>query len=341
MSRISSSKVEFPNPNQACLRHLQIKTYTSKREYLRIVWVDYFCILALMAVTVSIWRGPTFHIDYRIVPMRLMIPSDNKSIQMFQPPLELDYPWRPEPISSVACALVVTCIPIIITAIFQIRKPNVWDFHASGIGVLKAVVATTFVCTVLKQVIGGFRPHFIDICKPDMAQVFKELDRERYWFNSNACTGESYDIKKAMQSFPSGHSANSFAAGTFLSLYINAKLKAFANYTSEFWIFIVTLTPILGASLIAGSMYLSNQHHGEDIGFGLIIGVSIGMLAYRSGYSAVFDWRYNHVPLLPMELGHTTRKMTEPHKDSDKPSAQNCTEVGNEDGTNGFVFPIR
>lgn len=64
------------------------------------------------------------------------------------------------------------------------------------------------------------------------------------------------------------------------------------------------------------------------------------MLAYRSGYSAVFDWQYNHVPLLPIGLGHSTsQKMTESQKDSDKPSAQNCAKAKNADGTNEFVFP--
>ena len=43
----------------------------------------------------------------------------------------------------------------------------------------------------------------------------------------------------------------------FLTLYLNAKLKAFADHASEFWVFIVTIMPLLLASLIGGSMYIS------------------------------------------------------------------------------------
>lgn len=43
----------------------------------------------------------------------------------------------------------------------------------------------------------------------------------------------------------------------FLTLYLNAKLKAFADHASEFWVFIVTIMPLFLASLIGGSMYIS------------------------------------------------------------------------------------
>ena len=32
----------------------------------------------------------------------------------------------------------------------------------------------------------------------------------------------------------------------------------------------------------------------------MIIGLSIGTLAYRSGYSAILNFHYNHIPLLPL-----------------------------------------
>lgn len=36
--------------------------------------------------------------------------------------------------------------------------------------------------------------------------------------------------------------------------------------------------------------------------FGVIIGLSLGTLSYRSQYAAVLDFRYNHVPLPPRTL---------------------------------------
>ena len=34
----------------------------------------------------------------------------------------------------------------------------------------------------------------------------------------------------------------------------------------------------------------------------MIIGLAIGILAYRSAYAAVFDYRYNHIPLPPFAI---------------------------------------
>ena len=60
----------------------------------------------------------------------------------------------------------------------------------------------------------------------------------------------------AWQSFPSGHTGSSFAAGTFLAIYLNAKLKAFSNYNTSFWKYLCVLAPLLGAVLISTGMII-------------------------------------------------------------------------------------
>jgi diacylglycerol diphosphate phosphatase / phosphatidate phosphatase len=44
------------------------------------------------------------------------------------------------------------------------------------------------------------------------------------------------------------------------------------------------------------------QHQAHDLVFGMIIGLVLGTLAYRSAYAAIFDFRYNHVPLPPFAI---------------------------------------
>jgi len=61
-----------------------------------------------------------------------------------------------------------------------------------------------------------------------------------------------------MQSFPSGHTASAFAAGVFLALYLNSKLKAFADHSTHFWIFCVVIVPILGACLVGATQYVAH-----------------------------------------------------------------------------------
>ncbi|CAG8982847.1 hypothetical protein HYALB_00006657 [Hymenoscyphus albidus] len=272
----------------------------SSTALLRLVWLDYLGIFSFVLFTLGIWKMPIYYFDDRIVPMSPWVsePSLDYGLASLRPPIELDYPWRPEPIPSWACGVIVVLVPLIIVALFQLKSPGLYDLHAGVSGVLKAVVATAFVCTVLKQVVGGFRPHFMDACKPDPNSITKEPGLERYWLGVIACTGDPYEIKKALQSFPSGHAANSFASGSFTILYLNAKLKTFSDHGSHFWIMMVTISPLLVASLVSGSMYTSYQHHANDIVFGMVIGLSFGILAYRSVYTSVFDFRRNHIPLM-------------------------------------------
>ena len=60
----------------------------------------------------------------------------------------------------------------------------------------------------------------------------------------------------AWESFPSGHTGSSFTAGTFLAIYLNAKIKAFSNYNTSFWKYMCVLAPLLGAALISTGMII-------------------------------------------------------------------------------------
>ncbi|KAI9055587.1 hypothetical protein LZ554_000533 [Drepanopeziza brunnea f. sp. 'monogermtubi'] len=183
---------------------------------------------------------------------------------------------------------------------FQLKLRSLWDFHAGFTGTLKTAAVSTLVATTLKHFIGGFRPHFLDVCKPDLNMIHGQA-----FFNPSVCTASPNAVSRAVQGFPSGHTTSAFASSIFLALYINAKLKAFGDHTSEFWVFIATMTPLLLATLIAGSMYISYQHHAYEIFIGMLIGLILGVLGYRSAYAAVFDYRYNHIPLPP--FGARTR----------------------------------
>jgi diacylglycerol diphosphate phosphatase/phosphatidate phosphatase len=101
-----------------------------------------------------------------------------------------------------------------------------------------------------------------------------------------------------LESFPSGHTTSAFAGAVFLSLYLNAKLKLLANYQPQFWKLIVVLAPLLGATIQGGVLTIDGFHHGHDILTGAIIGTLFALFAYRMMYAALFDFRFNHIPLL-------------------------------------------
>ena len=65
-------------------------------------------------------------------------------------------------------------------------------------------------------------------------------------------------VGNSLESFPSGHAACSFASAVFLALYLNGKMKTFADHTAHFCVVVLTLLPILGAGIIAAIMVAVN-----------------------------------------------------------------------------------
>ncbi|KAK6510047.1 hypothetical protein TWF481_004760 [Arthrobotrys musiformis] len=109
-----------------------------------------------------------------------------------------------------------------------------------------------------------------------------------------------------MESFPSGHVATSFGAAVFLSLYLNARLKIFADYRANPLLMVLCLSPVVLAMLMAGAISIDmnlgnwekgNSHHWYDILAGAVLGILVAILCYRNAYAAVVDYRWNHVPL--------------------------------------------
>lgn len=115
----------------------------------------------------------------------------------------------------------------------------------------------------------------------------------------------------AMQSFPSGHTSESFFLGTFLALYLNAKLKAFSDYHTGFWKWLAVMFPLFGSCLMAGTLVVDNNHHIHDILLSIPWGVLVAFLAYRCHYASIFNYRTNHLPL-PWSGSHQSLRPTIP-----------------------------
>ena len=130
---------------------------------------------------------------------------------------------------------------------------------------------------ILKQYIGGFRPYFLAVCNPNADRLRERLHAAQSIISSKPpptdvpayhrvfatvrdcqTATEIKSLIPALQSFPSGHSGSAFAAGVFLSLYLNAKLKAFADYHTSFLKLLMVLSPLIGATFIAGNLMIDH-----------------------------------------------------------------------------------
>lgn len=117
-------------------------------------------------------------------------------------------------------------------------------------------------------------------------------------YDRSICTGKKSDIDDSLESFPSGHTTAAFGGFIYLYLYLNAKLKVWSNYHPAYWKLIVTYMPVLGATLIGGALTIDEFHNWYDVFAGAVIGTTMSFSAYRMVYASVWDFRFNHIPLL-------------------------------------------
>jgi diacylglycerol diphosphate phosphatase/phosphatidate phosphatase len=147
------------------------------------------------------------------------------------------YPFRASIISVPLSACLAIFPPLVLFTIAQIRLRSYPDLHASWYGLLSTLVLGTFFQVVLKSFVGGLRPYFYDACQPNMAALTRRGGQG--WggvmYGREICTGASRDVNKALTSFPSGHSNAAMGSALFVSLWLNAKLKVFADSRARFW----------------------------------------------------------------------------------------------------------
>lgn len=180
-------------------------------------------------------------------------------------------------------------------------RGSFWNVNNGCMGVIYSVMTGATLQIIIKLVIGGLRPHFLAVCDPQIDGV-QGIGYGKLYFDTSVCRDHTDskrrdEIANAMQSFPSGHSIAAWAGLFYLSLYFNAHLKIFSNYHPSYWKLLLFVAPMLAATLIVGSLTLDMSHNWYDIIVGSALGVVMAILSYRMCFAAVWDFRFNHIPL--------------------------------------------
>ncbi|KAJ9139439.1 Phosphatidic acid phosphatase beta [Pleurostoma richardsiae] len=280
-------------------------TRPSFGQWLRVTWLDILTMACMGAVGLGVYEAHP-------APSRSFAVTFNSDGEVVYP--EFAYPLRKEIVPIWLAAFLASIIPIVVILVMQIRIRSFWDVNNGIIGLLYSLITAAVFQVFLKWLIGGLRPHFLTVCKPDASQVanavgsgYNAAGFNQIYFTREICTGDRDQIDDSLESFPSGHTTAAFAGFVYLYLYLNAKLKVFSNYHPAMWKLIVIYMPILGATLIGGALTIDEFHNWYDILAGAIIGTVMAFSAYRMCYAAIWDWRWNHIPLnrgAPFEFGN-------------------------------------
>jgi diacylglycerol diphosphate phosphatase / phosphatidate phosphatase len=122
------------------------------------------------------------------------------------------YPLRKNIIPIWLAAFLASMIPITIFLLMQIRVRSFWDFNNAVIGLLYSLITGAVFQVFIKWLIGGLRPHFLDVCKPDLSLASPNLEVTsgftRIYYTREICTGDEKEINDSLESFPSGQLAS-------------------------------------------------------------------------------------------------------------------------------------
>ncbi|KIJ37717.1 hypothetical protein M422DRAFT_177715 [Sphaerobolus stellatus SS14] len=209
------------------------------------------------------------------------------------------YPLRREIVPIWAAALIAFFAPFFFFCLFQIRRRSMLDLADTTMGLLRSLITAAVFQVFLKWLIGGLRPHFYDICKPNIPEGGMQHGNgfRMIMYDRSICTGDKKEINDSLESFPSGHSTAAFAGLVYLSLYLNAQLKVMSAHNPAYWKMILFFAPLLGATLIAGALTIDEFHNWYDVLAGAAIGTLTAFVAFRQTFASVWDFRFNHLRL--------------------------------------------
>ena len=134
--------------------------------------------------------------------------------------------------------------------------------------------------------------------------------------NWNPADGPSKHLTQAMESFPSGHTANAFAAATFLALYLNGKLKAFSDYHTSYWKMLAILAPLIAACFVAGSVVIDHVSPRTPISKLQALTVHRRITIYMTWpclFPLVWPWPCSHTALISHRFSTTGRIISTCH----------------------------
>lgn len=173
--------------------------------------------------------------------------------------------------------LIHSIIFIGVVTIVQIWIRSFRDWHQSVLTTLELFAATQIVCTFTWFLVGGLRPDFLALCRPDPS-----LSQPHFTFPSNPqigfayygdeiCTCSKGDLIRGKHAFPSGHAASIVAVCLFLAIYLGAKVKLYDN-RSHLWKFVIVIVMMVLSIWISFSRIRDGRHHFRDVIVGIVIG---------------------------------------------------------------------
>ncbi|CAB0012180.1 unnamed protein product [Nesidiocoris tenuis] len=244
-----------------------------------------FVILSAVALPILIFR-------LFVTPVKRGFFCDDESIR---------YPFKESTVPNIALYVVGLGLPLIVMGftesllarkskepyapiyLFGIRIP-LWAvkwYEMAGFFCFGAA-CSQLITDVGKYSIGRLRPHFFDVCDPDLDCTSTKY--QYMYITDYTCRGQSSKkLREARLSFPSGHSSFSAYSMVYLAIYIQARIHWKKSYLLKHAAQLCCILISWGTAL---SRVNDNKHHWSDVTVGLLIG-SITAIVTSSSFDGI------------------------------------------------------
>jgi len=207
---------------------------------------------------------------------------------------EISYPYKEPHVPSIMVALLSFLFPVSIIIISNILFWfNKWDLYSGIMGSLFAYALTLVITSFFWSIVGGIRPHFLELCNVDYSMVTSLST----YYTVDICKNRARFNQDTFHGFPSGHVSTAFAGCIFVSSYLASHMRLYrnGNLSKAF----IAIIPIIFAIWLGFSRLGDHHHTFLQIVFGMIIGILSGLFSYRLFYLSGFWFghgKYSHVP---------------------------------------------
>ncbi|KAH9104070.1 hypothetical protein LEN26_015132 [Aphanomyces euteiches] len=193
-----------------------------------------------------------------------------------------------EQVSMTKLLLISFSLPIIAHLAMQWLRPLPNATRHFTLSIIAASAMAIVATNAIKVATGRFRPNFYSMCDWDKSVLWDGV--------TNLCRNRGGELE-GRQSFPSGHSAGSFATLFLLSLYMLGRAQSSpylqgVNRSITFWLASI---PTLVATWIAITRFQDHWHHPDDIVGGAVIGGTAAYIAYSYYFKRDPD-AYEEIP---------------------------------------------
>ncbi|XP_026475112.1 putative phosphatidate phosphatase [Ctenocephalides felis] len=149
-----------------------------------------------------------------------------------------------------------------------------WSSYCA-IGTFAFGVACSQLTTdIAKYSIGRLRPHFFDVCRPDV-DCTQPSNFNRYIENFECLATNKRLIKEMRLSFPSGHSSFSAYTMLYCVMYLQARMSRRGAYLVRNFLQFLLLMMFWYTALSRISDY---KHHWSDVLAGSLLGMTVAIV---------------------------------------------------------------